>query len=444
MRRFLLALSLAVTMGLSPLTVSAVPFCYGGGDLLAAAARAIGTGIASCPFCTAPRLTLSEQIKQADVAVVGKWQSATEADADSAAETVFEVYRQLNGEPIKGELSIPSYRAGDPGDLFLLLASDPASDESDQAAPPKAPPAEAAAADEAVAESKEVKESDESGAAEPLRWSGPVEISPDAVDYLVSAPAPEADQETRLAYFMKYLENADETVSTDAYSEFAKADYEDIVPLADRMDTASLRRWLTDETVTPTRLGLYGMMLGLAGDESDAQLMEKIITEPTEDFRLGVDGIMGGYILLTGEDGLQLVEQNKLVSTDVPFSETYAAMQALRFLWQYEDERIGKDRLKQSMRLLLDRPELADLVIADLSRWKDWSLIDSLDGYYGKEGYEVPAIQRAIIRFYLSATKTKNDPPSDEQQEVAQAKLDQIKEDDPRTYASAERFFFIE
>ncbi len=30
------------------------------------------------------------------------------------------------------------------------------------------------------------------------------------------------------------------------------------------------------------------------------------------------------------------------------------------------------------MRMLLDRPELADLVIADLARWEDWSVQDKL------------------------------------------------------------------
>ena len=51
-------------------------------------------------------------------------------------------------------------------------------------------------------------------------------------------------------------------------------------------------------------------------------------------------------------------------------------------MWTYEPDIIPKGRLKESLRLLLDRPELADLVIADLSRWKDWKIMDRLMTIY--------------------------------------------------------------
>ena len=380
----------------------------------------------ACPFCAAPSLTLSQQIDQADAAVLAVWKSAEEATSESVARTVFEVVTQLKGRA-DGEIRVPVYRAGEPGALFLVLATDEnkPDDESDES--------DEDASDETSTDLAIVK----------YRWSGPVEISEAAAEYVRGLPAADASKQERLGYFLQFLEHDDETVSLDAYSEFAGASYDDVVPLAREMDPAKLRRWISEGEVTPTRLGLYGMMLGLAGDESDAEAMREIITAETDDFRLGIDGIMGGYVLLAGEEGLQTIEQTKLLETAVPFSETYAAMQALRFLWQYA-EVLPKDRLKQSMRLLLERPELADLVIADLARWKDWSLIDSLDEYYDKPGYEVPAIRRAIIRFYLAATKTKNDPPSEEAQQVAEKKLETFEQNDPKTFASAKRFFFVE
>ncbi|GIS58489.1 MAG: hypothetical protein CM1200mP2_07140 [Planctomycetaceae bacterium] len=120
---------------------------------------------------------------------------------------------------------------------------------------------------------------------------------------------------------------------------------------------------------------------------------------------------MSGYLLLVGEKGLPLIEQLKLknqflvdangkVLTDkkgrkklVPFSETYAAMQALRFMWSYADGRIAKPRLGQSMRILLDRPKLADLVIADLARWKDWSIREPADDHVRRQGIQRPRHQ---------------------------------------------------
>ena len=89
----------------------------------------------------------------------------------------------------------------------------------------------------------------------------------------------------------------------------------------------------------------------------------------------------------------------------VPFSETYAAMQALRFMWSYSEGRISKPRLRQSMRILLERPELADLVIADLARWKDWGIQDRLMAMYNDKDFNVPAIKRAVVRYMLVCTK---------------------------------------
>lgn len=396
--------------------------------LAALAVAVVPRTAVACPFCAAPSLTLSQQVGQADVAVLGEWVAAQESDADHAAGTTFTVVETLRGEAPPTVESVV-YRAGEPGDLFLLLASyEEVSGE---------------AGADATERTEDTVDASTEPAGRKLRWSGPVEITRAAADYLKAAPPLDAPKQERLAYFLNYLEHDDETVATDAYSEFAAAPYEDVVPLAKQMDTAKLREWLTSDEVTPTRLGLYGMMLGLSGDESDAALMLDIINTPTTEFRLGIDGIMGGYILLTKEDGLARIEQSKLLARDIPFNETYAAMQALRFLWKYAEGTIPKERLRQSMRLLLQRPDMADLVIADLARWKDWSLIDSLDELYEADGFEMPAIKRAIVRYYLTATKTKTDAPGDALKAKAEAKLAALKEADPKTYENAVRFFFI-
>jgi hypothetical protein len=61
----------------------------------------------------------------------------------------------------------------------------------------------------------------------------------------------------------------------------------------------------------------------------------------------------------------------------VPFAETYAAVMALRFLGE-ESDLVPRERVLASLRLLLEEPKLADLVIADLARWQDWSVVDRL------------------------------------------------------------------
>ena len=405
----------------------------------------------ACPFCSAPSLTMTEQVAQNDIVILVQWVDATRpatrprqsdpelgdvslragsgTGAGELAKTVFEivdVHKGSASEFKKGQqLTLPSYRAAKKGDLFLLLGLKGAT----------------------------------------IEWNTPLEFSEAAWNYVSGSPAPDQPTTERLRYFLEYLEFPDQQVANDAYGEFANAPYEDIKPLADEFPRERLRKWVSSSDTPVTRLGLYGLLLGLSGKEEDARLMEQKITEPTDEFRLGIDGIMSGYLLLTGEPGLDVIDSTKLASKhqldadgrpildkngqplSVPFSETYAAMQALRFMWQYGDGRISEDRLRQSMRTLLDRPELADLVIADLARWKDWSVQEKLMGLYGQEGYDIPSIKRAIVRYLLACTKDRPEESTVEApKHAAQAEqyLAELRKTDPKIVRDAERFYFPE
>ena len=393
----------------------------------------IGNSANSCPFCSAPSLTLTEQVAQADAVVLVKWvggQAAKISDAGSTEFEIIEVVHQPDGGKLVkgGKISLVRYRAAKPGDQFMLFGTK----------------VEAA-----------------------IEWGSPLEVSKAAYDYMRNSPKPSLQATERLKYFLKYLETEDKMISDDAYGEFASAAYADIAKLGKELPREKLRKWLTAKDVSPGRLGLFGMMLGLCGNDEDARLMEAKIMEQTDEFRLGVDGIMGGYLLLTGDKGLELLEKQKLTNPKAPFSETYAAMQALRFMWQYGDGRISADRLRESMRLLLDRPELADLVIADLSRMKDWSVQDKLMKMYDEET-NIPSVKRAIVRYMLSSTKDTGEKKADVaagstsgtgssgtatvETKVAelpahvlkgQKCLEELERKDPKTVNEAKRFFLL-
>lgn len=415
---------------------------------LAVAVSMLGLTAAAwaCPFCSAPSLTLSEQVAQADVVVLVQWLDAEKGNKESAGATTYEVLDVVRapqaGAPKKGEkIELVRYRAGKEGDLFMLFGT------------------------------KTGK----------LEWGSPLDVSEAGYEYIKGAPSPELPIQKRLAYFLKYLEYPELLVANDAYAEFANAPYQEIAALTEHFPREKLREWISDEKVQTSRLGLYGLLLGLSGNKEDAKLMEQKIVAPSEEFRLGIDGIMGGYLLLTGEKGLTLIEETKLRDKSVPFSETYAAMQALRFMWQYGDDKVSHDRLRGSMRILLDRPELADLVIADLARWKDWDSQERLAELYGAEEYNIPSIKRAIVRFLLvstkdipkpkadagdtevavadakgsaTASKESKDSPANANKESAPAELpehvkrgekllDEIRKKDPKTVSEVERFFFV-
>jgi len=369
----------------------------------------------ACPFCSGPQLTLAEQIEQADAVVLVKWTGGTPAKEQNPGETNFEVVQLLAPPKAATEkklaagdkLELVRYRMAKVGDLFLLFGT-------------------------------------KTGAV--LEWGSPMEVSQAGFTYLKNLPSPAESPAERLTYVMDHLEDPDAMISGDAYGEFAKANYDDIKALADEMPREKLREWLVSPETSASRLGLYGLMLGLCGEPEDIALMEAKITDTTGEFRLGIDGVMGGYLLLAGEKGLDVLDDTKLKDPKATFSETYAAMGAIRFIWQYGKDTIPPARLRTSMRLLLEKPELADLVIADLARMEDWDAQDRLMEMYGTGEYDIPSIKRSIIRYMLVSAKFKpQSPEQSEPEHVLKGKkyLAQLEERDPKTVKDAKRFWVV-
>jgi len=421
----------------------------------------------ACPFCSAPSLPLSEQMAQADAIALVQWVSA-EKNTQQPGNTTYEILRVVkvpaagkNAKtlPKKGDrVTLVRFRKAKKGDLFLLTGSKAGSFAANPLATFKTEKKEPAATGTAdagqtgVANDAPPKETGKPKTEAPsdnknitIEWASPLAVTEISFNYITQSPSPEVATQKRLQYFLKFLEFPDRLISDDAFGEFANAPLKDIVPLADKMPRTKIRQWVKNPETMVTRLGLYGLLLGLCGNEEDAKMMKAKINDNTEDFRLGIDGVMFGYLLLAGESGLEVIEKSKFQNKDVTFSETYAAMQALRQLWRNGNGKIEKKRLQASMRLLLDRPELADLVIADLARWRDWSVQDRLVNLYGAEEYNIPSIKRAIVRFLLVCSKdvTQGDAPKPTEYALtAKTRLAELRKKDPKTVREAERFFF--
>jgi hypothetical protein len=404
----------------------------------------VATQTRACPFCSAPSQTLAEQVAQADgVCLVQfvKGEPAKDQDPGTSSYEVLQVVKSPKDSLKKGNrVNLPRYRAGKAGDLFLVMGTRAGKDNA-------------------------------------IEWGSPTEITEPAFAYVAQAPAPEVPVAKRLKYFMRFLEFPDQLVSNDAFGEFANAPYKDIAAIASLLPRDKIRGWLARPETPQTRLGLYGMLLGLCGNDNDAKLLAEKIAPNSDEFRIGLDGLISGYLLLKGNSGLDNIDDWKFKvhnGKKAAFSETYAAMMGLRFMWQYAGGKISNERLQQSMRLLLDQPELADLVIADLARWKDWSVQERLMSLYGKGDYNIPSIKRSIIRYMLASTDVKGDVAAADNRATAAAGsasgaqsnggtasgnvasdssaesaargkkyLDDLRKKDPRMVREAERFFFV-
>jgi hypothetical protein len=302
-------------------------------------------------------------------------------------------------------LTLDSYREGNAGDPFLILGSGESA----------------------------------------IDWDPPLPMSEAAVRYVRAAPAPTAPAPERLEYALRFLDDSDPVITNDAFTEFAAAKYDDVKLVAAGVTPQRVRAWLADPKCDPLRIGFFGMLLGIVGSQDDAPFLEARILEPVE-FRSGSDGLISGYLLLTREAGLDLIDRTKLRDPEAVGLEKSAAMNALRFLWTYAPECIPQERLRASMRLMLDYPPLVDVAIVDLARWQDWSVMDRLVAQYGRGSDADPALNRKIVGYLLAAERAKPKGGSaDTPAHVRKAKehLAQLRRDDPETVREAERGFLV-
>ena len=384
------------------------------GLLLAAlCAGAVGSTASGCPFCPqslAP--SLGEQMASAQVVVVATWVELVPIENSEKKHTRFEITRVLKKHPLgpaKGEAAIvPLERPGPKGAIEIWFGT--------------------------VSDGK-------------LSWTYRTTATGSAIPYLEKAPAADRPLPQRLDFYAGYLEHQDELLAEDAFREFASAEFKDVKAAASSFSAANLREWLTNERIPGARKGLYGLMLGLCGTAEDEAFLKRLIEPNVDEIRLGIDGVMGGYLYLTAGKGLPFIQQKKIADPDAPFPETYAAMQALRFLWSYGGDRVPREQVLQVVRGLVERPAVCDIVINDLARWKDWSVQDRLMALYGAKEYNLPTIKRAIIRYQLASLRDVPegaDPESLPHVVAGRRHVETLREKDPKRVAEVERLFFPE
>jgi hypothetical protein len=172
-------------------------------------------------------------------------------------------------------------------------------------------------------------------------------------------------------------------------------------------------------------------MLGVCGDEKDLPMLEEMLRSTTKSSRGGLDAMIACYLTLAGEKGLPLVNELFLANKQAPYADTYQAIMAVRFHGT-EGDVIPRSALIESLHHVLDRKDLADLVIPDLARWNDWSQIDRLVDLFINADPDNNWVRVPVVN-YLRACPL----------EEAKAALKKVEEVDPESVRRANTFFSI-
>ncbi len=337
--------------------------------------------VLACPFCSAVSLTFAQEIAQSQAAAIVRLVEPPPAGALSP---------RAEGPLPKGKFAV----------VEVLKGADFVADAGHSAA-------DGTPIETILLEEKPVGTLFLLMGIEPptLVWSSPIPVSERAVQYLRKLSALPEKGPDRLAFFQRHLEDPDETLARDAYDEFAVAPYADVSGLADRMDPTQLLGWIENPKVQANRRRLYATMLGACGTKADAERIGAILANQDlgpekAEVRSGLDALIACYVTLRGPEGLDLIDELFLNrrGREIPFTETSAAVMALRFLGE-ESQGVPRDRVLTSLRLLLAEPKLADLVIADLARWQDWSVIDQLVELFEKAEADNIFVREPIVNY---------------------------------------------
>lgn len=355
-------------------------------------------GIATaCPFCSSVSQTFTEEFTASDVVVIANLTDVPELpeeDVDPGAElpkAKFVVKTIIKGDEyvkVGSEIEVLYFGEGKKDAPYLLTGADPPN----------------------------------------IMWTTPLVLSERAHKYVTQVLSLPEDA-SRLEFFQEYLEDEDEMLARDAYDEFAKTPYDGVIALKDKMHHDKLIEFIKSPTVPASRRRLYFTMLGVCGTEADAPLLHEMLTSSDRKTKAGMDAMLACYLLLTGEEGLEEVERLFLKNKEADYPDTYAAIMAIRFHGN-EVDKLDKQRLIVALRHLLDRPDLADLVIRDLARWEDWEVMPRLVTLF-KEADEKSSWVRVPVINYLRSCPLPE----------AKAHIEELKKIDADAVKRAQTFY---
>jgi hypothetical protein len=161
-------------------------------------------------------------------------------------------------------------------------------------------------------------------------------------------------------------------VAQVAYEEIAGAPYAVIRATAARLEAAQLLRWLDTPALTARR-PLYALLLGFAGNQSSALVLQARMTG----LRDAADGptlsaMLAAWLELRGPEGVAWVEHQYLSSPAASEVGVAAALLALS-VHGADGQRVGRERVVQAYRHWVGQSTpWPGLVASDLGNWERW------------------------------------------------------------------------
>ncbi|WP_202617362.1 hypothetical protein [Roseimaritima sediminicola] len=346
------------------------------------------TQVSACPFCSAVSQTLRQEMATMDAAVIAESIPGEVQNTETGMIRMRVVEVLTGGDYVEPKQVVTPVYYGKVGDgrRFLLFGVDPPN----------------------------------------LQWSL-MPITERGEKYIRTVSELPDDPVQRLRFFYDFLEDEEPMLARDAYDEFAITPYDAVKAIEDQMDHDQLVEWIQDPEMPADRKRLYLTLLGVCGGPDDLPLLEEMLR--SEQKRGGLDAMVACYLTLSGEPGLELIDELFLANKKAPYTDTYAAIMAIRFHGT-EGDVIPRSALLPSLHHILERPELADLVISDLARWGDWSQIDRVTELFVNATEDNNFVRVPVVNYLRACPEPE-----------AEAALKRLEEIDPESVRRSNIFF---
>lgn len=282
------------------------------------------------------------------------------------------------------------------------------------------------------------------GQEEEFQWVTPTPIESNETDYVlrvVQFAQSNASKLDKLKFFFENRDSASTLIAEDCFNELGKTSLEDLQLLKPTLKPEKLKESLRNEKHTTDRKRLDWVLLGICGQASDATIFDELLEVYYKQRQreaetgvliresIGLDAAISTYITLLGEKGLERIEKEFITNPKCEFSDCFSAILALRV--QGDDiKKIPQARIAQSLALVLSRTEMADLVVPDFARWKQWNYCDTLIAAYEKSEKDDLRLRLPIIN-YLRVCPLPQ----------AERMLESIRMNEPINYRRAQTLF---
>lgn len=345
---------------------------------------------AVCPFCAATGLPFRQRFEFADVVGLASLQSVTANENGGIGRfKLIETFKERGLQP-RQEIQTAYFGPNEPDKRYLLQGVEPPD----------------------------------------FIWDLPSAISDEAQSYIRAVLTLPDDSSKRLVFFAKHLSSNDTFIATDVYDEFALAPFEEIQAISKSLDRELIRQWLNDPSCSTPRKQLYFMLLSVCGNKDDADWMEAKLRGNDPSDLQGLDALVASYLMLKGEQGLDLVNDLFVTNQNRQFKEVFAALAALRF-HASNVKRIESTAIADHLVAFLDRADIADLVVSDLMRIGDCRHVERMRNLYDLSQLNQQLSIRTPIVNYLRCCNSKE----------AEELLSEIEKRDPDTIRRAKAQF---